>query len=271
MILSKILCSICLVLCVTVASLNAQSVPGDTNRTTFWAFEATIARGFFLHSPGAADVLGYDSSDRKPVGDYTMRYGTSFEVLRNSYAYKTAPQTDFDSSDEFRLSASRKILPWLHLGLDAEHVSYRIANMHMNVRQYTNPYNQFNILTFGVISFPTLRDAAVNGELLDPILLHNGWPINTITAGTHVAFHFSEGNIDPFLKVTVGVGKDLYRPLSTFEYGASGGLRVFVSERVFVTTEAGIRLIQFNGHAGGRTVSPLLREPSFRAGAGFTR
>jgi hypothetical protein len=83
MILSKILCSICLVLCVTVASLNAQSVPGDTNRTTFWAFEATIARGFFLHSPGAADVLGYDSSDRKPVGDYTMRYGTSFEVLRN--------------------------------------------------------------------------------------------------------------------------------------------------------------------------------------------
>ncbi len=251
--------------CLTAFSVSAEEMD------RVWFFDITGGRGAYLHSSETSELLGYDSAARKPIGDYTMRYGTSFEVLRNQYAYQSAPQTDFSGVDTLEISASRHILDSFELGMTLSHRSYFITNIHANLRQYSGPYNDFNILTFGVISFPVLRDMAVNGEFVDPLILHDGHPLNTLSGLGHASVHFGSRSFDPFLGFSIGAGKDLFRSLRTFEYGPFAGARVFLSEGVYITGRAALRFVQFSGHAGGREVSAILREPSIQAGVGIAR
>lgn len=208
------------------------------------------------------------------IGYYTLRYGSTAEVLRNYALGKLITRPVVDTSDSLELMVGWRLTERFDVGLSLLHANYLIRNTPVNLVGGKLSADE-TTLVLGTALLenpnPPLRDQLIQLEYLDRLLVRNAYALETLSLDCNLGLLlFRQAKLDSYLRLFFGAGRELRLKQSLLEYGAILGFRHRLTSQVSILFEAGEFGARFSGGQNGFAAGGELQQPRIRLGAIFT-
>jgi len=259
-----------------------ENPPGDSgsgsgqsnrnkNRSYVEIFAGHIAGT--VSSENMEPVLRDGISDPMRIGFFTMRYGSSAEILRNYLAGKMINPPSLYDSHSFELRYGVNTPSGFHVGAGIRNAEFLIRNAPVNASSSFIRLNE-DLYVLGMLFLeipnPAFRDLAMNCEFYDRLLVKTGYALRTVTANIHAGYYFLDrGPYHPYIRIMYGMGVEKERSIRAMESGIITGIKYSISDRTSLQAEMIYIQTSFFGAHDGIYSAGSLSQSQIQMGMGY--
>ncbi|WP_061236525.1 hypothetical protein [Leptospira santarosai] len=222
--------------------LFSLGLTAENKRGPFF-FELTYGEGlkYLNATPNKIDGSSMDREAKynsvEILGFYANNLGTTEDKIASVYAFENAPKPKISgqtSSFLFEYLIKSKF----GLGFSLNNSQFQGSNLSYSKFDYAFGLGILQSISSSTQSIPI--DQLIKLEIAFPyITYHDNSLLRINTFNFHLSYHFLENSsFDPYIRVSVGYGRDAIYNSKIIQSSVSIGSRYFVTEKIYFLAEA---------------------------------